>query len=88
MLDTLGLRNRLLILTRLLCWHIRAARSPTSAIVTAASAERTSFGCAAVTMIRTFFGDAMVNRAMRRPQPLARRLRRGAGPAVATWEAQ
>ena len=71
MLDTLGLRNRLLILSA--CYagvFVPVLRSPTSAIVTAASAERTSFGCAADNDW-TFFGDAMVNRALRRPQPLA-----------------
>jgi hypothetical protein len=45
-------------------------QSPTTAIVTASSAERSSFGCQADNDW-TFFGDALINRAMREPQPLA-----------------
>ena len=80
MLDALGLGNRLLIVSA--CYSgvfVPVLRSPTSAIVTAASAERTSFGCAADNDW-TFFGDAMVNRALRRPQPLAAAFVEAAGP--------
>src|SRR5262245_16222142 len=48
MLDGLGIGNRLLVLSA--CYSgvfVPVLRSPTTAIVTAASAERTSFGCAA-----------------------------------------
>lgn len=41
-----------------------------TAIVTAAARDRTSFGCQAENDW-TFFGDALVNRALRQPQPLA-----------------
>lgn len=41
-----------------------------TAIVTAAARDRTSFGCAAENDW-TYFGDALVNRALRQPQPLA-----------------
>src|SRR3546814_18008485 len=44
-------------------------RSPDTAIVTAASADRTSFGCRAQNDW-TFFGDALINHALRKPQPL------------------
>lgn len=71
LLQELGLRNRLLILSA--CYSgtfIPALWSDTTALFTAASAGRTSFGCAADNDW-TFFGDAMINRALRKPQPLA-----------------
>lgn len=71
LLQELGLRNRLLILSA--CYSgtfVPALWSDTTALFTAASAGRTSFGCAADNDW-TFFGDAMINRALRRPQPLA-----------------
>jgi Peptidase C13 family len=71
LLDELGLRNRLLILSA--CFSgtfVPALWSDTTAVITAASASRTSFGCAAENDW-TFFGDAMINRALRKPQPLA-----------------
>jgi hypothetical protein len=71
LLDELGLRNRLLILSA--CFSgtfVPALWSDTSAVITAASASRSSFGCAADNDW-TFFGDAMINRALRKPQPLA-----------------
>lgn len=71
LLDELGLRNRLLILSA--CYtgvFVPAVWSETTAVITAASATRTSFGCAAENDW-TFFGDAMINRALRKPQPLA-----------------
>ena len=71
LLQELGLRNRLLILSA--CYSgtfVPALWSDTTALFTAASADRTSFGCAADNDW-TFFGDAMINRALRKPQPLA-----------------
>ena len=71
MLDQLGLSNRLLILSA--CYSgifVPRLQSETSAIVTAASSDRTSFGCVADNDW-TFFGDAMINHALRKPQPLA-----------------
>jgi hypothetical protein len=71
LLDELGLRNRLLILSA--CYSgtfIPALWSDSTALFTAASAGRTSFGCAADNDW-TYFGDAMINRALRKPQPLA-----------------
>ena len=87
MLDQLGLENRLLILSA--CFSgvfVPRLRSETSAIVTAASADRTSFGCAAENDW-TFFGDAMINHALRKPQSLGAAFAE-AGGLVAGWEAQ
>ena len=87
MLDQLGLTNRLLILSA--CYSgvfVPRLQSATSAIVTAASSDRTSFGCVAENDW-TFFGDAMINHALRRYQPLAPAFAE-ANALVAGWEAQ
>lgn len=71
LLDELGIRKRLLILSA--CYSglfLPALWSDATALFTAASAGRTSFGCAADNDW-TFFGDALINRALRKPQPLA-----------------
>lgn len=71
LLDELGLRNRLLILSA--CYSgafVPAIWSETTAVIAAASASRTSFGCAPDNDW-TFFGDALINHALRKPQPLA-----------------
>ena len=71
LLDELRLRNRLLILSA--CYSgifVPLLYSETTALFTAASANRTSFGCESDNDW-TFFGDAMINRALRKPQPLA-----------------
>jgi hypothetical protein len=85
MLGELGISNRLLILSA--CYSgifVPRLQSPTSAIVTAASADRTSFGCFAENDW-TFFGDAMINHALRKPQPLAAAFAE-AQTLVAGWE--
>ena len=87
MLDGLGLRNRLLILSA--CYSgVFAPRlqTETTAIVTAAAFDRTSFGCAAENDW-TFFGDAMINHALRKPQPIADAYAE-ASQLISTWEAQ
>ena len=69
-LDELGIRNRLLIISA--CYSgvfVPALQSPTTALFTAASDSRPSFGCAADNDW-TFFGDAMINHAFRKPQTL------------------
>lgn len=69
-LDQLGIRNRMLILSA--CYSgvfVPALAGETTALLTAASSERTSFGCMAENDW-TFFGDAMINHALRKPQPL------------------
>jgi hypothetical protein len=71
LLGSVGIRNRLLILSA--CYSgsfVRALASDRTALLTAAAPDRTSFGCAADNDW-TFFGDALVNRALRKPQPLA-----------------
>lgn len=70
-LDGLGIRNRLLLLSA--CYSgafVPRLMSDTTAILTAASASRSSFGCRAENDW-TFFGDALINHALRKPQPLA-----------------
>jgi hypothetical protein len=87
MLDGLGLRNRLLILSA--CYagsFVPRLSSATSAIVAAAAFDRTSFGCAAQNDW-TFFGDALVNHALRGPQPLAAAFAE-ADALIAGWEAR
>jgi hypothetical protein len=86
LLDELRLRNRLLILSA--CYSgifLPALSSDSTALLTAASASRTSFGCAAENDW-TFFGDAMINRALRKPQPLAEASSE-ASRLVGEWEA-
>lgn len=86
-LQTLGIRNRLLILSA--CYSgvfVPMLRSDTTAILTAASSERSSFGCQA-DADWTFFGDALVNHALRKPQPLAAAAA-AAQRTIAGWEKQ
>jgi hypothetical protein len=85
MLDELALFNRLLILSA--CFSggfVQRLQSQSAVIVTASSSDRTSFGCAAENDW-TFFGDAMINHALRRPQPLAAAFAE-ASALVASWE--
>lgn len=86
-LSTFGIKNRLLLLSACFAGvFVPLLASDTTAILTAASADRTSFGCQADSDW-TFFGDAVINHALRKPQPLAA----AAAEAQATiggWEAQ
>ena len=69
-LDELGIKNRVLILSA--CYSgifVGPLSSPDTALFTAASSDRPSFGCMAENDW-TFFGDAMINHALRKPQPL------------------
>jgi hypothetical protein len=87
MLDQLGLGNRLLILSA--CYSgifVPGLQSDSTAIVTAASMDRTSFGCAAENDW-TYFGDAMINHALRKPQPLAAAFAE-ANSLVSSWESK
>ncbi|WP_294358617.1 C13 family peptidase [uncultured Sphingomonas sp.] len=84
-LSTLGIRNRLLLLSA--CYSgvfVPMLSSDTTAIVTAAAADRPSFGCQADNDW-TFFGDALVNTALRKPQPLASAATE-AQTLIAGWE--
>ncbi|MBO9714007.1 C13 family peptidase [Sphingomonas sp.] len=71
LLDELGIQRRVLLLSA--CFSgvfIPSLASADTALLTAASSDRTSFGCRAENDW-TFFGDALVNHALRKPQPLA-----------------
>ena len=86
-LKALGIRNRLLVISA--CFSgvfVPLLGSDTTAIVTAASAERTSFGCQA-DQDWTFFGDAMVNHALRKPQGFAAAAGEARG-LIGGWEAR
>jgi hypothetical protein len=86
-LDGLGIRNRVLILSA--CFSgvfVPRMQDENTAIVTAASADRSSFGCVAENDW-TFFGDAMINHALRKPQPLAAAFTE-ANNLITSWEAQ
>ncbi len=86
-LEELGIEKRLLILSA--CYSgvfVSELASPDTAILTAAAGNRTSFGCEAENDW-TFFGDAMINRALRKPQSL-QEASKEANRSVATWEAE
>jgi hypothetical protein len=86
-LDEAGIRRRVLILSA--CYSgvfVPMLASPDSAILTAAASTRTSFGCVAENDW-TFFGDALINRALRQPVALEDAARM-AGRSVAEWETQ
>jgi hypothetical protein len=85
-LAELGIQRRILMLSA--CYSgvfVPYVAGPDTAVVTAASAERTSFGCRAENDW-TFFGDALVNNALRKPQELAAAADE-ARSAIAGWEA-
>jgi hypothetical protein len=87
MLDELGVWNRLLVISA--CYSgtfVPRLRSETAVILTASAADRTSFGCAAENDW-TFFGDALINHALRKPQPLAEAFKE-AQALVGGWEAR
>lgn len=69
LLDGLGIRRRMLLVSA--CFSgvfVPALSSDATVIVTAASDMRTSFGCAAANDW-TYFGDALINTALRKTQP-------------------
>lgn len=85
LLGELGIRRRILLLSA--CHSgvfVPFLSSPDTVIVTAASADRTSFGCRAENDW-TYFGDALVNNALRKPQPLANAAEE-ARTMIAGWE--
>lgn len=85
MLSTLGIRNRMLLISA--CYagvFVPLLASDTTAIITAADADHTSFGCQA-DADWTFFGDALINHALRKPQPLAA-AGKEAVATIAGWE--
>jgi hypothetical protein len=85
MLSQLGIDNRLLMVGA--CYaggFVPMLQSDATAIVTAAAADKPSFGCQADNDW-TFFGDALLNRALRKPQPFARAVAEAQG-LIAGWE--
>lgn len=86
-LEEAGIRRRVLIISA--CYSgvfVPVLASPDSAILTAAASTRTSFGCRAENDW-TFFGDALINRALRQPVALDEAARM-ASRSVAEWEAK
>lgn len=84
-LEEAGIGRRVLILSA--CYSgvfVPVLASPDSAILTAAASTRTSFGCVAENDW-TFFGDALINRALRQPVPLDAAAKM-ASRSVAEWE--
>lgn len=82
-----GIRRRVLILSA--CYSgvfVPVLASPDTAILTAAASTRSSFGCLAENDW-TFFGDALINRALRQPVGLEEAAR-AASRSVAEWEAK
>jgi hypothetical protein len=85
LLDALRIHRRLLIVSA--CYSgvfVPVLSGPQTAIFTAASSDRSSFGCVAENDW-TFYGDAMVNRALRKPQPLAAAANEAIG-LIGQWE--
>lgn len=86
-LEELGIERRVLILSA--CYSgvfVPALKGPDTAILTAAAENRSSFGCNAENDW-TFYGDALINRALRQPQPLAQASQQ-AQVTIAGWEAE
>jgi len=80
-----GIERRLLIVSA--CYSgvfVPVLSGPQTAILSAASSDRSSFGCMAENDW-TFFGDALVNRALRKPQPLAGAAEEAVAQ-IARWE--
>jgi hypothetical protein len=70
LLNEAGIKNRLVILSA--CYSgifVPALQNDSTIILTAASAQKPSFGCRAENDW-TFFGDALINQALRQPIPL------------------
>ncbi|MEO1046730.1 MAG: C13 family peptidase [Pseudomonadota bacterium] len=86
-LEELGFKRRILLLSA--CYSgvfVGPLASADTAILTAAASNRTSFGCEAENDW-TFFGDALINNALRSPQSLESAARQ-AGTMVAEWEVE
>jgi hypothetical protein len=86
-LNDAGIQRRVLIISA--CYSgvfVPVLASPDTAILTAAASTRTSFGCVAENDW-TFFGDALINQALRQPVAL-QEAAQIAGRSVAEWEAK
>ncbi|MBA4773288.1 MAG: peptidase C13 [Sphingomonas sp.] len=87
MLDGLGIKRRLVIVSA--CYSgsfVPALSDGDSAVLTASVGDRTSFGCQADNDW-TFFGDALINQALRKAQPLDLAAAEAAR-LVSEWEAR
>lgn len=87
LVNGLGIKRRLIMISA--CYSgvfIPPMQSDDSIIITAASQRRTSFGCSPGNDW-TFFGDAMINHAMRKPQPLSAAAKE-AQKLIFDWENQ
>jgi hypothetical protein len=85
MLGTQGPQNRLVILQACFAGQfIPALASPRTVVATAASSMQSSFGCSADNDW-TFFGHALINQAMRKPDSFVRQFRR-AVVTIIGWE--
>ena len=85
MVGALGIERRLVIVSA--CYSgvfVPMLATEDSAILTAADADHTSFGCQADSDW-TFFGDALINHALRKRQPLQAADDEARG-LVAAWE--
>jgi hypothetical protein len=86
LLDSLAFKNRLLILQA--CYSgqfVPVLENPGTIVATAAAADRSSFGCQAGNDW-TYFGDALVNHALRQPLPLDIQFRRAKALIAAAEE--
>jgi Peptidase C13 family len=87
LLGDLGIERRIMLLSA--CYtgvFVPQLESKDSVIVTAASSYRPSFGCTPGNDW-TFFGDALINNALRKPVPLGKAADEATG-LIATWEAK
>jgi hypothetical protein len=85
MLARPGFKNRLIILQACFAGQfVPVLQAPRTVVATAASSMRSSFGCSAGNDW-TFFGYALINQAMRRPDTFVRQFRR-AYVTILGWE--
>lgn len=87
LLDPLAFRNRLLMLQACFSGQfVPVLAGPGTIVATASAADRSSFGCSPGNDW-TFFGHALVNHALRRPEPFAVQFSLAA-QEIAGWEAR
>jgi hypothetical protein len=87
LLDDLGITRRMLMISA--CYSgvfISELADKDSIIITAANSRQPSFGCTPGNDW-TFFGDALINNALRKPQPLALATEEATG-LISLWESK
>ncbi|MGH6816683.1 MAG: C13 family peptidase [Hyphomicrobiaceae bacterium] len=85
LLDRSGIKNRVIVVSA--CYSgsfIRELADPSTLVITAARADRTSFGCEDKRQW-TYFGDAFFNRALRQERSFEKAFHR-AKRLIRTWE--